>query len=512
VDSSFQSGIDSGVTSANDSGTEAGIDSGIASGIDASSVTSASVLQHHKNATRDGFYVDAALTKTAVTTMHLDTRFQATTTGKTFSQPLFMEGGVNGQDALYVATELNDVIALDPTTGAQLWTKNLGAPAPRSEFCGGSIDPLGATGTPIIDPASRSIYVAAMTNAGAAGTTPTHMIYSLSVDTGSINWSVDVSAAISGFDSSIQNQRGALALLDGKVFVPYGGLDGDCGNYKGWVIGVPVNDPTAATGWATPFTSGPGIWSPGGIASDGVSLFVTTGNTNPPYTMQWDQANSEAVIRLDAAPSFSGITADYFAPTDWYLDDREDTDMTSSGVVLFDAPGATPTHLAFCIGKASVGRLVDQTNLGGIFDGLSNLTDTSGEVFGSTFAYTTAQGTYVGMNAKFLGCVDGDFSVLKVSPTAPPALSFGWCARSGAGGNGGGPVSSSTSTNGATDSVVWSFGVAGDGILRGWDADTGASIVTTTAVAGNVQHWTSPIIAKGRVYVAGDGAVYAFTL
>jgi hypothetical protein len=27
---------------------------------------------------------------------------------------------------------------------------------------------------------------------------------------------------------------------------------------------------------------------------------------------------------------------------------------------------------------------------------------------------------------------------------------------------------------------------------------------------GSIQHWTSPIVAKGRVYVGGEGRVYAF--
>ena len=41
-----------------------------------------------------------------------------------------------------------------------------------------------------------------------------HLIYSLNVDTGAINtgWPVDVNAAVSGFDSSVQSERGALGI------------------------------------------------------------------------------------------------------------------------------------------------------------------------------------------------------------------------------------------------------------------------------------------------------------
>jgi hypothetical protein len=217
-------------------------------------------------------------------------------------------------------------------------------------------------------------------------------------------------------------------------------------------------------------------------------------------------SNSEAIVKLSTAPAFSGNATDYFAPTDWHTLDVQDADLGSSGVVLFDAPNATPSHLAFVSGKSATGYLADQTNLGGISNGLSNLA-ASGQIFGSMFAYTTQQGTYVGAQGQFSGCSGGDFSVLKVSNTAQ--LSFAWC---GSWAGNGGPISSNTSVGGA-DSIVWSFGAAGNGGLAAFDGDTGTNLLsTTTSVSGTVRHWTSPIIAKGRIYVAGDGKVYAFTL
>jgi outer membrane protein assembly factor BamB len=488
------SGGDGGTNGDGGGGVDASVDAG---------PTGPSVLQHHKNASRDGFYIDPALTKAAIHTMHLDTVFSATTSSQTFSEPLLMAGGVNGQDALFVATENNDVYALNPMTGMQLWTVNLGTPANGGSPCAGSITPLGVAGTPVIDPVGRAIYL----DAATGGATLKHMIFSLSVDTGKTNWSLDVSATISNFDSTVQNQRGALTLVGGKLFVPYGGFDGDCGNYKGWVVAVPVNNPTAATGWVTPALSGPGIWAPSGVASDGTSLFVATCNTNANQRPTvWTNANSEAIIKLSAGPAFSGNSTDYFAPTDWLSMDQQDADLGSSGVVLFDAPNATPSHLAFGIGKTQTGRLVDRTNLGGIGNGLSSIGSNS-QVFGALFAYTTAQGTYVGAQTAFSGC-SGDFGVLKVSNTAQ--LSVAWCANSG---GSGGPISSNTSANGG-DAIVWSFGAAGDGTLRAWDADTGMSLPLSSSVtvSGGVEHWTSPIIANGRIYVAGDGAVYAFGL
>jgi len=62
---------------------------------------------------------------------------------------------------------------------------------------------------------------------------------------------VDVSASATyndmTFTSSVQGERGALAIAGNILYVPYGGQAGDCGMYHGRVIGVPLNDPTSVT-------------------------------------------------------------------------------------------------------------------------------------------------------------------------------------------------------------------------------------------------------------------------
>jgi hypothetical protein len=76
----------------------------------------------------------------------------------------------------------------------------------------------------------------------------------------------------------VQHQRSALLLNAGILYVAYGAHTGDCGVYHGWVIAVPVNGPTRATAWVTEARGG-GIWAPGGLATDGTSIFAATGNT-----------------------------------------------------------------------------------------------------------------------------------------------------------------------------------------------------------------------------------------
>jgi hypothetical protein len=135
---------------------------------------SGEVLLHHLNGTRDGAYVDPLMTRKAAATIHQDRTFNAPVQGPVYGQPLYVDNGPSGKAALVVATEGNTVLALDAATGAQIWTKTLGNPVQRSQLPCGNIDPLGITGTPIIDPNDRTIYVAAMTtpNGGRTKATP----------------------------------------------------------------------------------------------------------------------------------------------------------------------------------------------------------------------------------------------------------------------------------------------------------------------------------------------------
>ena len=143
----------------------------------------------------------------------------------------------------------------------------------------GNIDPIGITGTPVIDESTASIFLDAMVN-GSSG--PRHLVFGISLRDGSLlpGWPVDVATALAAngqtFNPRDQGQRGALAIVDGVLFVPFGGHFGDCGDYHGWIIGISLHDPQVVTSWATR-AGGGGIWAPGGISTDGKSLFVATG-------------------------------------------------------------------------------------------------------------------------------------------------------------------------------------------------------------------------------------------
>lgn len=81
-------------------------------------------------------------------------------TGAVYGEPLVVGS------TMVVATERNYVYGLDARTGAQRWRAQLGTPQPRSGLPCGNIDPLGITGTPAYDSATGSVFVAAETQGG----------------------------------------------------------------------------------------------------------------------------------------------------------------------------------------------------------------------------------------------------------------------------------------------------------------------------------------------------------
>ncbi len=455
-----------------------------------------SVLEHHGGPSRAGVYAQAGVAGGA---LRLDPAFHASVDGFIYAQPLFLDQG--GLDLVIAVTAQNKVYALDAKSGAAVWSRTLGAPVALAQLLCGNIDPLGITGTPIVDAASRTLYLDAMTTPDG-GATKKHLIFALSVDDGSTRpgWPVDVSATARAgsmaFDSAVHNQRGALLLLGGVLYVPYSGHYGDCGDYRGWLVGISTSRPTQVTAWATTGLGG-GVWAPSGVASDGTSLYVATGNTIG--VPSW--VGGEAIIRLAPGPVFSGQSADYFAPSSWPSLDGTDLDLGGSGVALIDMPGASTPKLVAALGKDGNVYLVGRNNLGGIGTALYNARVSSDQIITASVVYTTGQGTYLAFRGAGVGCPAGQTGDLVALQITPPSARVAWCASAGGGGS---PMV--TQSGGAT--VVWGLGAQGDGRLHAYAGDSGAALGDSDAMGG-IRNFQAPIAAKGRVFVGGDGAVYA---
>lgn len=462
------------------------------------------VTQYHNDAARDGLYVDPAFTPSAAANLKRDTNFNGAITGGVYAQPLYIEGGPGGRALVIVVTESNNVYALDAATGSMIWHDNVGTPVTSGLPCG-DIGPLGITGTPIVDPATRTLFFDAMTTPG--GTTFRHLIYALNVDTGTTNsgWPVDVNTSAkfgtNSFTSGTQNQRSALGLLDGYVYVAYSGLAGDCAVYYGWIVGVQESNPTSVLAWSTAVHGG-GSWGVGGIATDGTQPFIATGNTMG--ATNW--SGGEAVLRFQPGPVFSGLTNDYWAATNWASLDAGDVDIGGSGPLIVDVPGATPSQLVVALGKDGNEYLLNRTNLGGVTVPLAQAHLTGQSIRQAAVTYRTALGTYVAFGTD----AGEQIIAFRITPTSPPTIQSVWTNSSGGRGS---PFA--TSTDGSNNVIVWVVGNEGDQRLHGLNGDTGAVVYSgggANELMSGTHRFSTAIAARGRVYVAADNRVFAFTV
>jgi len=455
------------------------------------------VTQEHNNPSRDGLYVDPAFTYSNATNLTRDMAFDGTISGHVYAQPLYIEGGPNGPMIIAV-TESNNVYALNATTGAIIWPRtDLGTPAPSGTPCPGNIIPVGITGTPVVDLGSRSLFFDAM----ISGNPNKHFIYSLNVDTGvtNPNWPVDVNARVPGFTSDVQEERGALALVNGVVYVAYSGYDGDCGAYHGWVVGVDINNPSNVMAWATDAEGG-GIWGHGGVASDGTNMFVITGNTFTSPGDPW--SGGEAIVRFQAGPVFNS----FWAPLNWQSLDGGDTDLGGCSATLIDVPGANPSQLVLALGKDRNAYLLDRNNLGGVSLPVAIMNVSSSTLRGtSSAAYQTGEGTHFAFHNE-----SGELRAYIINATSPPTMALAWNVN-----DGGRSSPWVTTTDGTNNTIVWVAGVEDDGKLHGYNGDNGAVVFAgggPNEIMSGTRQWNTGMVARGRIYFGADNKVYAFTV
>jgi len=475
----------------------------------------ANVTQFHNHDSRDGLYVDSAFTQSAAANLTRDLNFDGTIVGNVYAQPLYIEGGPGGSAMVIAVTLSNNVYALDAVDGSIIWQRNAGPPVSAADLCNPKFDSVGIIGTPIVDLASRALFLDAMTTPDG-GETIKHLILSLNVDTGDINpgWPVDVEATASyngiNFTPEVQQQRPALGIVSNILYVGYGSMRDGC-VYHGWLVGVPIDNPASVMAWASATDTGRwggAIWGVGGIASDGKNPFVTTGNTFPrPGSSPLPWTGGEAVIRFQPGPIFTGDPSDYWVPTNWRTLDNNDADLGSCGPLLVDVPGATPSHLIVAMGKDRKAYLVNRDDLGGISQPITSAQVGNAAILQAPVTYRTEQDTYVAFHAE-----GANLSAFRITAANPPAIVTAWSMSQNGRGS---PFV--TSTDGTSNMVVWLVGAdaGGDQRLHGFDGETGSVVFAgggPNELMQGTHRFNAGIAARGRIYIANDNKVYAFAV
>jgi outer membrane protein assembly factor BamB len=385
-------------------------------------------------------------------------RWSTAISGDVYAQPLAVG------DRVVVATEHDTVLAVQAGTGRVLWTTTLGQPVAGSDLPCGDIDPSGITGTPVVDTTAGTVWVVAFVRPAR------HVLVALDLTNGAVRSRTVVDPP--GADPVVEQQRGALTLSAGRVYVPFGGLYGDCGAYHGYLVGADARTPSdRLLVYQVPSQRQAGLWAPPGaaLAADG-TLLVATGNGSA--TATYDGGNS--VIRL--SPDLHQV--DSFTPTDAPQLSAEDIDLGST------TPLQVGGGLVFQIGKAGVGYLLRGDHLGGV-GGQAY----SAQVCGSVLGATTYRAPLI-----VVPCEDG-LVALRLDSGGQPGFSVAWRVAS----------------------LTTGPAIVAGGALWALDRNSGDAValdVTTGAVRARVHvgaatHFATPGSGGGQLYVAAGGQLTA---
>jgi hypothetical protein len=136
--------------------------------------------------------------------------------------------------------------------------------------------------------------------------------------------------------------------------VAFGGLDGDCGPYRGSIVGVPASGSGALVTYTVPTAREAGMWAAGGpVVGPNGTIYVGAGNgaaTAPPFD------GSDSITALSPLLKRVGI----FAPSTWPRDNATDADLGSS------APSLLSDGMMLADGKNGHAYLLNAKHLTGV--------------------------------------------------------------------------------------------------------------------------------------------------
>lgn len=488
----------------------------------------------------DAGVTGANLTETVLTTANVGATtfgriFSLPVDGRIYAQPLYVPKvtipGRGTHNVLYVATMNDSLYAFDADTpGAPLWAINYAsltpgaAAVPIADFVGTDslniAGPVGIESTPVIDPATSTMYF--VTNTRELETS-VFRLHAVDITTGAekfggptvIKGSVTVGATTVTFDPTIHNQRASLTLAKGQVIVAFASHE-DFYHYYGWVMsyGAGTLTQTGIRNTAPTIDHGGGIWQTGRPpvvdAAGFVYLFVgnSWGLSGSAVTADGVNNFSESVLKLDPAQGLKVV--DYFTPANYQSLDASDQDMTSSGPTL--VPGS---NLILGGGKAGTMYLLNTQNLGQLHAGDTGAVQGSaisaGEIRGGPVFW--ARGTAAG-GPLFYNWGAGDalkaFTFTGQGYVTTPAATFSGAPLLYPGGE------LALSANGSSNGILWAIiNSGGDadhrvppGELHAFDAsNVSRELWKSTANAvrddfGLMAKWVPPVVTNGKVYVA----------
>jgi hypothetical protein len=483
------------------------------------------LTQHNDNLRTGGNIAETTLTTANVNVSNFGKLFTLPVDGFTYAQPLYVPNvsiGGGTHNVVYVATAHDSVYAFDADTGAKYWQISLGTSVPSSVINTPNIQvEVGIISTPVIDPATNTIYVVAKTYENSV---QIFRLHSLNISTGVEQAGSPVMISASGagtgdgsvsgvvtFNASKENQRAAVTLVNGVLYLAFASHE-DYDPYHGWVLAYSESTLQQVASFdVTPNGGRGGIWMGGqGLVADTAGfLYLLSGNST----------QSEENSTADYGESFlklglSGSTLselDYFKPNNYDSLNASDADLGSGGPI--GIPGTT-----YLVGGGKQGYLyvVNTAAMGGLnLSGDSVVQEWQGDngVWGSpVFWNSTTPALYVWaqndtLNAYAYNAATGLFGTTPSSKSSFKSATGTGC------------LGLSVSSNGSTPGtgILWAAIPNGDpdhatvpGTLYAFDATNVAKPIWTSVQdasrdsLGNFAKFVPPTVANGKVYLGTD--------
>jgi hypothetical protein len=494
-------------------------------------VTYSGTLTYHNDNGRTGQNLATSLTHASVNPVRFGKLATFGLDGLPVASPLLASNvtipNLGLRNLVFVTTAHDSVYAFDADalTGSPVWQRSFTSPAlgitsvPGDDVgCCGVLE-VGITGTPAIDLAGGTLYVVAMTKENGIYL---HRLHALDLANGNEKFGgpVVISASVVGsgdgsinnvlsFDSRRANQRPALLLVNGVVYIGFGANTPDVTPFHGWLLGYNATTLQQVMVFcSTPDGSGGGIWlSNSGPASDAAgNLYVITGNgTFDLNTGGRDYGDS--FIKISPA----GAVLDYFTPfnqNDMMVNDR---DLGSSGPLLLpDQPGAHP-HLVLNAGKFGSIYLVDRDNMGH-YNPVNNnqIVQSFDPYFPGNFTAPVYFNGHV-----YFSAYPTNIEMFTISNGL---LSQMWPRSAEVFQYPGGSMA--ISANGTADGILWALQRNGSSpaVLFAYDALDLSSVLYSSAASGTrdtldaATKFSVPLVAKNKVFVATTSTLTVFGL
>ena len=467
------------------------------------------LTQHNDNARTGTNLRETMLTPQNVNKSQFGMLFKRVVDDQLYTQPLVVTNvavGGGTHDVVYVTTVNNSVYAFDANDAeatAPIWHVNFGMPANLHSANFGCLDingKMGIIGTPVIDKTRGVLYVVALTQ---AGTGFTQRLHELDLATGADLPTSPVVIKAPGFDALMQNQRPALMLANGLVYVGYAShCDKD--PYHGYLMAYDAHTLEQVSVFNTsPTGMEASIWQSGqGPAADAEgNVYVVTGNGS------WDGVKNFSESFLKLTPRLKLL--DWFTPTNHLTLDKKDNDLNSSGATLI--PG---THLVLGGGKEGVLYTLDTRNFGHLGDehAVQHFQATASHLHSLVYWVSAKQGAML--------YVWGQRDKAKVYKFTGERLAETPAMMREVPNEGHPGAMLSLSADGGKDGILWAaIHATGDswhesrpGILHAYEADDiqhelwNSLEVPARDDCGEYSKMAPPTIANGRVYLASFGA------